>query len=197
MFMCLEWKKIVWMRLSIYVMFIVWLHIKFEHVPFIIHLSLIFSSIIFITSSIIMSQQIKEIIKLIKEKKELVHTIKSILQVFPEGVNIRSLDPVSMNVVSMFANDVFEQISTSSSEADNSPQVSLTVNRDNNFEPQEQTICLLHLSLNSITVMLINENIKGWYWCTDISSNALVILVKYNECNVLLMQTNMVFILLS
>lgn len=100
-----------------------------------------FSCIIFLTSSIIMSQQIKEIIILIKQNKQLIHTIKSILQVFPEGVTIRSLDPTSMSVVSMFANDVFKQISSSLAEADDT-QVKLTAKQGNNSEPHEHTMSL-------------------------------------------------------
>ena len=55
------------------------------------------------------SQNIKEIIILLKTKKDLIHTIRSILQVFPEGVIIRSIDPVTKQTVIKFANDVASQ----------------------------------------------------------------------------------------
>ena len=46
---------------------------------------------------------------LLKTKKDLIHTIRGILQVFPEGVIIRSVDPTSKRVIIRFANDVAEQ----------------------------------------------------------------------------------------
>ena len=69
MFMWLEWRKVVLLRLSIYILFIFCIYYKYEHVPFVINIAIILSSIIFTTSIIIMSQQLKEIIKLIKEKR--------------------------------------------------------------------------------------------------------------------------------
>ena len=54
------------------------------------------------------AKQIKEILYLIKENKELIHTINSILQTFPEGVIIRSLDEISRKTLTKFANDVFQ-----------------------------------------------------------------------------------------
>ena len=46
---------------------------------------------------------------LLQTKKDLIHTIRNILQVFPEGVIIRSIDPVSKKTVVKFANDVASQ----------------------------------------------------------------------------------------
>ena len=48
-------------------------------------------------------------IVLLQTKKDLIHTIRSILQVFPEGVIIRSVDPVTKQTVIKFANDVASQ----------------------------------------------------------------------------------------
>ena len=45
-------------------------------------------------------------IVLLKIKKDLIHTIRSILQVFPEGVIIRSVDSITQKTVIKFANDV-------------------------------------------------------------------------------------------
>ena len=46
---------------------------------------------------------------LLKAKKDLIHTIRSILQIFPEGVIIRSIDPITRKIIIRFANDVANQ----------------------------------------------------------------------------------------
>ena len=46
---------------------------------------------------------------LLKEKRDLIHTIKTILQIFPEGVLIRSLDPISLRVITKFANQAIQK----------------------------------------------------------------------------------------
>jgi hypothetical protein len=48
----------------------------------------------------------------LKDKKELIHTIKTILQVFPEGVLIRSLDEVTKRVLLEFANDEIKKFTS-------------------------------------------------------------------------------------
>ena len=48
-------------------------------------------------------------LQLIKENKDLIHTIKTILQVFPEGVIIRSLDQKSKQTLMKFANEIAKQ----------------------------------------------------------------------------------------
>ena len=55
------------------------------------------------------AKQIKEILLLIKENSDLVHTIQTILRAFPEGVIIRSLDQTCQKVISKFVNDVYEE----------------------------------------------------------------------------------------
>ena len=43
---------------------------------------------------------------LLKIKRDLIHTIRNVLQIFPEGVIIKSIDPVSKMTIIKFANDV-------------------------------------------------------------------------------------------
>jgi len=73
-----------------------------------LYIATIMASIIFSFSCILLTKQIKEILLLIKENKELVSIIKTILQVFPEGVVIRSLDPESKKTLLKFSNSVFQ-----------------------------------------------------------------------------------------
>ena len=60
--------------------------VHFENVDFNLYSAIINGSIFFSFTSLMIAKQIKEILYLIKENKELIHTIKSILQTFPEGV---------------------------------------------------------------------------------------------------------------
>lgn len=52
------------------------------------------------------SSNLKKLIVTIKTNKDLIHTIQTILQVFPEGVIIRSLDETSMKTVMKFSNNI-------------------------------------------------------------------------------------------
>ena len=54
----------------------------------------------------LISLKLKEMIILLKTNKELIHTIQTILQVFPEGVIIRSLDETSQQIITKFANNI-------------------------------------------------------------------------------------------
>ena len=52
----------------------------------------------------LISIRIKEILILLKSNRDLIHTIQRILQIFPEGVIIRSLDETSKQTILKFAN---------------------------------------------------------------------------------------------
>ena len=56
------------------------------------------------------SIKLKEIIILLKTNKDLIHTIQTILQVFPEGVIIRSLDETSKQTILKFANNIAKKV---------------------------------------------------------------------------------------
>ena len=51
------------------------------------------------------SQKLKEMLILLKSNRDLVHTIQTILKIFPEGVIIRSIDPISQKIITQYAND--------------------------------------------------------------------------------------------
>ena len=67
--------------------------IMYENLPVFFYVAILISLALFTVSAIIIiSKQIKDILLIIKENKELIKTIQTILQVFPEGVMIRSFD---------------------------------------------------------------------------------------------------------
>ena len=79
--------------------------LKYGEIPFTLIGAVAITSVIFSVTGINRAKQVKEFLQLLKEKKALIHTIKTILQVFPEGVLIRSLDETTKKVLLEFAND--------------------------------------------------------------------------------------------
>ena len=65
-----------------------------------------FPLLLFPTSCIFASEKIKETIYLLKTNQNLINTIRTILEVFPEGVLIRSLDPKSRETILKFKNNI-------------------------------------------------------------------------------------------
>ena len=80
------------------------------------------------------SEKFIEILILLKTNKELIHTIKTVLQVFPEGVIIRSLDETSAKTITKFANEYAKDI----------------------FKTQQIT----EQTLNRVSVILSSEELK-------------------------------------
>lgn len=80
----------------------------FDEYPSKLSNSIVCVIILFPLANLFISRQIKEMILLVKENKELIETIKSIIQVFPEGVLIRALDEKTKNVIMKFANDLIK-----------------------------------------------------------------------------------------
>ena len=85
---------------------------QYTNVEFILYPSVISGTMYFSFTSLMIAKHIKEMLYLIKENKQLIHTIKTILQTFPEGVIIRSLDEVTKKTITKFANDVFQNTIT-------------------------------------------------------------------------------------
>ena len=108
-FFFMKWKKIVAWFYIVMIAYVIAINLKYDDVSFTLYASIACSCFIFPTTLIFISQKIKEMIILLKTKKDLIHTIRSILQVFPEGVIIRSVDPVAKQTVIKFANDVASQ----------------------------------------------------------------------------------------
>ena len=89
--------------LSIY--FLIRMSLTYEETSFLLFLTVLISSGIYTIECLMIAKQIKEIFDLIQENKKLTHTIKTILQTFPEGVIIRSPDEISKSIKTKFTND--------------------------------------------------------------------------------------------
>ena len=72
---------------------------KFDNVPIVLYIAFLFTLILFPVSSAFVSDKIKETIYLLKTNRNLIHTVRTILEIFPDGVLIRSLDPITKQTI--------------------------------------------------------------------------------------------------
>ena len=93
----------------IVIYFLISISQRYPDVPLVWYLAFFFGSWVFTLTILLNAKQIKEILLLIKENRDLVHTIETILKAFPEGVIIRSLDQTCQKVISKFSNNVYEE----------------------------------------------------------------------------------------
>lgn len=107
-----EWNgnKIVIVHFIVIISFVIKMNLMFENIPIYFYIAIIFSSALFVVSAMIISKQIKDILLILKENKELIKTIQTILQVFPEGVMIRSFDQKTKEIILKFANDIARKL---------------------------------------------------------------------------------------
>ena len=134
-FFFLKWTRIVLVLYFIMIWYILMINYYYSNISLKLYAVFSFVGILFPITLYFGSQNIKEIIILLKTKKDLIHTIRSILQVFPEGVIIRSIDPVTKQTIIKFANDVASQFLK---QMDESTEVSeeLKVIPDNSVDNQ-------------------------------------------------------------
>ena len=130
----------------------------YETLNFILYPALISGTVYFIFTVIMIAKQIKEILYLIKENKELIHTINSILQTFPEGVIIRSLDEISRKTLTKFANDVFQNTIAKLIKIDNIEDTDWIVQLKNG---EDQTTSFEDFLSSQEDLFIHNPNIKN------------------------------------
>ena len=100
-----DWIKVVIWFYAIVISFLIFVSKKYDNVPVHLYISFMFVLIYYPLICLFISQKYKEMIMLLKTNKDLIHTIQTILKVLPEGVLIRSFDPVSQKIITEFAND--------------------------------------------------------------------------------------------
>ena len=115
-FMCLNWKKIVLAHIIVIFTYAIRMKVMFNGIPGQFWVSITMSSAVYTVSAILISKQIKDMLLIIQENKELIKTIRTILEVFPEGVLIRSWDPNTKKIILKFANDIAKKFIISNDE---------------------------------------------------------------------------------
>jgi hypothetical protein len=76
----------------------------YDNVPIILYVSVATVSLMMPIALLFCSIKLKDMFHLIKENEDLSRTIREILEMFPKSVIIQSLDPVSKQIVTKFAN---------------------------------------------------------------------------------------------
>lgn len=137
----MNWKRLVITHYVIVFMYVC-VNIKlFGSIPFKLTVTLAVFLTIFTSSCASMAKIIKEMLHLLKENKELIHTIKTILQLFPEGVMIRSLDPISLKCINKFVNEVVQRQILSQGDQDSLRKTKVTVQHpDKEADPEETSL---------------------------------------------------------
>ena len=100
-----ELEKIVITFWGVSLFFIISVTKTHDEVPLRLYLSFLFIWILFPMCCFFIAEKVKQIFVYMKENKDLIHTIRTILLLFPEGVIIRSIDPVTKETILKFAND--------------------------------------------------------------------------------------------
>ena len=127
--------------------------------------------VIFAFTSYLVSQKIIEIFILLKTNKDLIHTIQSILQIFPEGVIIRSIDPVTKQTIIKFANNIANQFFLKIGENlrfSSDLKVSMCDSLNNNFQMSQNIDDFLNQQESNIDINKFDSStqiveIKEWY----------------------------------
>ena len=101
----MSWKKIVITFWGVSLFFIIAITETYQEVPLKLYLSFLFIWILFPMWWFFIAEKVKQIFVYMKANKDLIHTIRTILLLFPEGVIIRSIDPVTKETILKFAND--------------------------------------------------------------------------------------------
>ena len=66
-----------------------------------------------------------------KINKDLIHTIRTILLLFPEGVIIRSIDPVTKETILKFANDAAKKFNLEKHDNSSDNNIEVTIINNN------------------------------------------------------------------
>ena len=101
----MSWKKVVLTFWGVTLAFVIAATETYEEVPLKLYLAFLFVGILFPMCCFFIAEKVKQIFVYMKANKDLIHTIRTILLLFPEGVIIRSIDPVTKETILKFAND--------------------------------------------------------------------------------------------
>ena len=163
-FMGLDWKKMVAVRWVLSIYFLVRMTQIYDETSFILYLTVIISTWIYTIECLMIAKQLKEVFDLLQENKKLTHTIKTILQTFPEGVIIRTPDQVSNSVIIKFTNDFIKHnFSNTNSEQPSdisSTQVNIVHEKDNSSSLESEDSLMLDEFLWSQETMFINSQLE-------------------------------------
>ena len=100
-----HWKRMVLLYLIIQILYFIILHITYKNISVYFYPGYIFITILIPLVWMIIARIILAFLMLIHNNQELVKAIKKILQIFPEGILIQTLDKNSRKLIIQFVND--------------------------------------------------------------------------------------------
>ena len=102
---CFRWKKMVFVFMVVQTYNIILLHINYTKISTYLYVGYMFATVLIPLIWMIVARILLGFISLQHNNQELINTIKRILQVFPEGIIIQSLDENTRKFVVKFANN--------------------------------------------------------------------------------------------
>ena len=100
-----HWKRMIVLFYILQIIYFVVLHLTYKNISVHFYPAFIFATILIPLVWMIIARIILAFLKLIHNNEELVKTIKKILQIFPEGILIQTLDQDSEKLVVQLVND--------------------------------------------------------------------------------------------
>ena len=105
----LVWKHVVGVYLLVQLTQFIAVHILFPKLNAFLYISMLVSVVLYITISMLIAKFVKNFLEAINENKQLVETIKNILQSLPEGVIIETKDENLNKYIVKFANSISQR----------------------------------------------------------------------------------------
>ena len=102
----MNWKRQAIVLYSLFALFLLLMTIYYDKVSLLLYMGVLLTWLFYPIIWLFISFKLKELIITNKTNKDLIHTIQTILQVFPEGVIIRSLDERTQHTIIKFANNI-------------------------------------------------------------------------------------------
>ena len=106
----MSWRKYTVILFVFVLAYLIVINILYDESSFLLYVALLFAVVLYPAFCMFISLKMKEMIVVLKHNKDLIHTIQTVLQVFPEGVVIRSLDETSRQTIIKFANNIAAKV---------------------------------------------------------------------------------------
>ena len=129
---CMSWRKVVLGFWGVSLFFVIAATETYDEVPLKLYLAFLFVAILFPMWCFFIAEKVKQIFVYMKINKDLIHTIRTILLLFPEGVIIRSIDPVTKETILKFANDAAKKFNLENLDKDHDLGIEVVLLNDSN-----------------------------------------------------------------
>ena len=168
----MSWRKVVLTFWGVSLVFIVAATETYDEVPLKLYLAFLYVWILFPMWCFFIAEKVKQIFVYMKINKDLIHTIRTILLLFPEGVIIRSIDPVTKETILKFANDAAKKFNLEKHDNSSDNNIEVTIINNNSSKnifdinkskmTQSETVLKLDEFLKTQEEKLIEQREASW-----------------------------------